>query len=102
MKNIEILYYDRIDVSEGIDVHKTSEPKQWDICHYQYFLDKIFKFQPHVCNGCNDLLMMPMNISNIDFLNNKGADNCCIISEISKSVAINLLQNTDLTKESRT
>ena len=29
-----MLYYDRIDVSEGIDVSKTSESKERDICHY--------------------------------------------------------------------
>ena len=29
-----MLYYDRIDVSEGIDVNKTSESKERDICHY--------------------------------------------------------------------
>ena len=27
-------YYDRIDVSEGIDVNKTSASKECDICHY--------------------------------------------------------------------
>ena len=29
-----MLYYDRIDVSEGTDVNKTSESKERDICHY--------------------------------------------------------------------
>ena len=28
-----MLYYGRIDVSEGIDVNKTSESKECDICH---------------------------------------------------------------------
>ena len=28
MNNIEILYYDRIDFSEGIDVNKISESKE--------------------------------------------------------------------------
>ena len=59
---IKILYYDGIDVSEGIDVNKTSESKERDICHYIYFLDKGFKFQPNVCNGFLDLLMMSMNL----------------------------------------
>ena len=27
-------YYDRIDVSEGFDVNKTTEPKECQICHY--------------------------------------------------------------------
>ena len=57
-----MLCYDRIDVSEGIDVNKTSELKECDICHCWYFLNKRFKFQPNVCNRCHDLLMMPMNL----------------------------------------
>ena len=31
---IEILYFDRVDVSEGIDVNKISNSKECDICHY--------------------------------------------------------------------
>ena len=29
-----MLYYDRIDISGGIDINKTSESKECDICHY--------------------------------------------------------------------
>ena len=32
-----MLYYDRIDVSEGIDVNKLRKSKERDICHYWYF-----------------------------------------------------------------
>ena len=39
-----MLYYDRIDVSEGIDVNRTSTSKECDICHYWYFLNYSFKF----------------------------------------------------------
>ena len=74
MKTIKILYYNRIDVSEGIDVNKTSESKECDICHYWYFLDKGFKFQLNVCNGYHDLLMMSMILSNTAILNIKSAD----------------------------
>ena len=28
-----MLYYDRIDIFEGIDVNKTTESKECDICH---------------------------------------------------------------------
>ena len=69
-----MLYYDRIDVSEGIDVNKTYELKDCDICHYWYFLDKGFKFQPYVCNGCHDVLMMSINLCDIAILNNHGVD----------------------------
>ena len=34
MNNMKILYFDRIDVSEGIDVNKTSKSKECNICHY--------------------------------------------------------------------
>ena len=44
--------------------------------------------------------MMSVKRSDIYILNIKDADYCCIISGISKSEAINLLQNIDLTEES--
>ena len=44
-----MLYDDRNDVSEGIDVNKTSQSKECDICHDWYFLNKRFKFQSYVC-----------------------------------------------------
>ena len=48
MNNIKILYHDRIDVSEDADVNKTSESKDFNVCHYWYFINKGFKFQPDV------------------------------------------------------
>ena len=96
-----MLYYDRIDVSEGIDVNKTSASKECDICHYWYFINYSFKFQPNVCNRCHGLLMMSINLSNIAILKIKGSGYCCIISLISKNEAIKLMQNTDLTEKSR-
>ena len=32
-----MLYFDWIDVSEGIGVNKRSASKECDICHYWYF-----------------------------------------------------------------
>ena len=85
-----MLYFDRIHVSEGTDVNKTSESKECDVCHYWYFLNKGFKFQPNVCNRCHDLLMMSMNLNDIAILNIRGSNYHCIISGISKNEAINL------------
>ena len=96
-----MLYYDRIDVSEGIDVNKTSASK-CDICHYWYFLNFSFKFQPNVFDRCHDLLMMSMNFSDIAILKIKDSDYWCIISLISKNQAINLMENADLTEKSET
>ena len=88
-----MLYFDRTDFFEGIDVNKTSESKECDICHYWYLLDKSFKFHLNVFNECHDLLMTFMNLSDIAILNIKGADYCCIIKGIGKTEAINLMQN---------
>ena len=56
-------------------------------------------FRPDVCNSCHDLLLMVMNLSNIAILNIHGIDSRCIISGISKSEAINLKYNIDLSEK---
>ena len=40
-----MLYYDRTDVSEGIDINKASASKECDTCHYWYFLNKERNFK---------------------------------------------------------
>ena len=89
------MLYDRIDVSEGIDVNKTTASKECDVCHYWYFLYYSFKFQPNVCNRCHDLLLFYIAILNI-----KGFNYYCIISLISKNEAINIMQNANMTDKS--
>ena len=88
-----MLYFDSIDVSEGVDVNKSSASKECDTSHYCYFLNKSFKFQPNICNRCHDLLMMSINFSYIPISNIKGSNYWCIINGISKSGEIKLLQN---------
>ena len=51
-----MLEYDRIDISEGIDVNKTSLSKECDICHYWYFKNICFKYEPYLRNG-HDLML---------------------------------------------
>ena len=93
-----MLYLDRIDVSEGIGVTKTS--KLCNICHYWHFLKYSFKFQPNVCNRCHDLLMMSISLIGIAILNIKCCDYRCIINLIRKNKAKKLMQNTSLTEKS--
>ena len=40
INNIKMLYYDRIDVSEGIYINKTGQSRECDLCRYCYFLIK--------------------------------------------------------------
>ena len=94
-----LLYYDRIDAPAGTDSNKISESKKCNICHYWYFLDKGFTFQPNVCNRCHNLFRISMNLTDFAILNIKRPDYCCIISGISKSEAVNLMQNTNLIRK---
>ena len=81
-------YNGRIDVSEGTDVNKASTSRECIICHYWYFLDKGFRSQPAVCNGC-------MNLKNNAISNIYRVGYCYIINRISESEseALILLQN---------
>ena len=91
-----------MNVSKRIDVNKTGELNECNICQYWYYLNKGFKFQQIVCNECYDLVMMSMNLSDITILNIKGSDYCCIISGISKDGAVNFMQNVYLNEKSGT
>ena len=60
-----MLEYDRIDISEGIDVNKANLSKECNICHYRYFKDVSFKYEKYLCNGCHDLMQKAMIFNNI-------------------------------------
>ena len=66
--------YDRIDISEGIDVNKTSASKECDVYHYWYFLDKSFNYEPYLCNGCHDLMQKAINFNDVAIVSIKEND----------------------------
>ena len=41
---LQMLYYDRINVSEETDVKETCVSKECDVCHYWYFFNYSFRF----------------------------------------------------------
>ena len=74
-----MLQYNRIDASEGIDIDKTSKLKKCMLCHYWYFKDVGYKFQPYVCNVCHTVSMMAYELKNTAISNAKGVDYRCIL-----------------------
>ena len=52
-----MLQYEKNNASEGIDTNKTSASKECMLCHYCYFKVVGFKFEPHVCSKCHNVLM---------------------------------------------
>ena len=61
-------------ISEGIDVNKINPSKECDICHYLHFLDKGFKYEPYLCNGCHNLMQKAVNFNDIAIVSVKGSD----------------------------
>ena len=89
-----MLQYQTIDVSEGVDVNKTSASEECELCHYWFFKDVGFKFEKHVCNKCHDLLTMAYSLKDIAILNAKGATFRCILMGISKNEGLKRLNNS--------
>ena len=86
--------YNKIDVSEGIDLNKISASKVCDFCHYWFFEDIGFKFEEHVCDKCHDLLTMAHSLKVTATLSAKGATFRCLLMGISKNEALKRLNNS--------
>ena len=80
-----MLYYDRIDISEGIDPARNNSSKECIVCHY-WFFNYGFKFQDYIYNGCHYLTMLCLNISNIAIVTIKDVDYHCIIHNLKQLI----------------
>ena len=69
-----------------------------DVCHYWYFKDIGFKYEPYLCNGCHDLMQKAMNFNDVTIVSIKGSGYRIHFWYISKDDAINIINNSDLVK----
>ena len=88
-----MLEYDRIDISEGIDVNKTSASKECDICHYWYFKDIDFKYELYLFNG---LMQKAMSFNDVAIVYVKRSAYRIHFWYMSKDDAINIMNNSNL------
>ena len=93
---VRMLYYNKIDVSEGIDINKSNKSKECMICHCLYFLDSNYEYEPEVCNGCHDISMMAYELERIAILNVKGIAYRCVMWNMTRNYAINRLNSSRL------
>ena len=91
-----MLEYERIDISEGINVDKTNLSKKCGICHYWYFKDISFKYEPYLCNGCHDLMQKAMGFNNITIVYIKENAYRIHFWYMSKDDAINMMTGSNL------
>ena len=59
-----MLKYDKIDITEGIDVDKTNKSRECMFCHYWYCLNKNFSYGPFTCDGCYNIVQRTTNFKN--------------------------------------
>ena len=97
-----MLEYDQIDISEGIDIKKASAPKECDICHYWYFLDKNFNYELYLCNGYHDLMQKAMNFNDAANVSSKGNDYRIHFWYMSKNEEVSIMQNSSLNEKTGT
>ena len=91
-----MLEYERIDISEGIDINKTNSSKECKICHHWYFKNLGFKYEPHLCNGCHGLLQKAVSFINIAIVYVKGSAYRTQFWYMSKEDEINIVNNSNL------
>ena len=62
---IKTLIYEKIDISDRIDVDMSDKSKECMLCHYWYFLDKSFSYGPHLWDGCYNMIQKCNKLKNI-------------------------------------
>ena len=86
--------YNRIDISEGINIEKINASKEFKICHYLYFKDIGFKYEPHLCNGCHDLMQKAVSFDDVAIVYVKGSAYRIHFWYMNKDNAINIMNNS--------
>ena len=95
-----MLEYDRIDISQGIDVNKTSLSKECYICYYWFFKDIGFKYESYLSNGCHELIQKAMSFNNVAIVYAKGSAYRIHFWYISKDDPINIVNGFKLVDKS--
>ena len=91
-----MLKYDKIDITEGIDVDKTSKSRECMFCHYWYYLNKSFSHGPFTCDGCYNIVQKSTGFKNIVIVRVKKSAYRIYFKDISKHKAKKLMNKFDL------
>ena len=94
--NYKMLEYDKIDISEGIDVNKRNESKECMLCHYWYFLYKNFIYGPYLCDGYYNIMQKSVNFKNIAVFHFKKSAYRIYFLGMTKHEAKKLMANSNL------
>ena len=92
-----MLEYDRIDISEGIDIKKCKEmSRECSLSKFYCFLDKNFNYGPYLCDGCYDMSLKAVSMQNLAIINHNGNHYRVNFAFISKKDVYNLIKNATI------
>ena len=98
-----MLGYNRIDISEGIDIKKfKGTSRECSLCKFYYFLDKNFSYRPYLCNGCHDISLKAISVQNLAIINHNGNAYRVNFAFMRKKDAFNLIKNAVIVDKKRT
>ena len=96
MDFMKMLEYERIDISDGIDVDMSNKSKECMLCHYWYFLHKNFSYGPYLCDGCCNIMQKANDFKNIAIVYVKKSAYRIYFLYMSKREAKKLMNNSNL------
>ena len=92
-----MLEYNRIDISEGIDINKCEKTsRRRSLCKFYYFLDKNFSYGPFLCNACYDMSLKAISMQNLAIINHNENHYRVNFAFISKKDARDLIKNATI------
>ena len=91
-----MLKYDKIDITEGIDLDKTNKSRECMFCHYWYYLNKNFSYGPFTCDGCYNIVQKSIDFKNIAIAHIKNNECVIYFKDISKQKAKTSMNKFDL------
>ena len=94
--NYKILIYEKINISDVIDVDKSDKSKECMLYHYWYFLDKNFSYGPYLCDGCYNIMQKCYKLKNFSVIHVKGSVYRFFFLYMSKREAKKLMTNSNL------
>ena len=98
-----MLEYNRIDISEGIDIKKCKETsKECNLSKFYYFLDKNFSRGPYFCDGYYEMSKKAVSMKNSAIINHNGNNYRVNFAFMSKKDAYNLIKNAVIMDEKGT
>ena len=88
-----MLEYDRIDISECINIKKCKETsRKCGLCKFYYFLNKNFNYGPYLCDGCNDMSLKAISMKNLAIINHNGNHYRVNFAFVSRKGVIKLIK----------